>query len=110
MLGAGSVGVKEGHKLRIGNCDRQIAANMEEAGRKALGITQRMSLTWEESRKAFGADEVVRGVLGNDVVDTYLVVNEASVLCSLFRSSVYVLHSIWPNKWTLALTRALCFA
>jgi glutamine synthetase len=76
MLGAGSVGVKEGQKLRMGNCDGQTAANMGEAGRKALGITQRMSLTWEESRKAFGADEVVRNVLGNEVVDTYLAVNE----------------------------------
>lgn len=110
MLGAGSVGVKEGQKLRMGNCDGQTAANMGEAGRKALGITQRMSLTWEESRKAFGADEVVRSVLGNEMVDTYLAVNEASALCSLLRSSVDVLCSIWLNKWTLALTRALCFA
>jgi len=76
LLGAGSVGVKEGKKLQLDNCDIQTAAHLGEAGRKALGITQRMSLTWEESRKAFGADEVVRSVLGGELVDNYLAVNE----------------------------------
>lgn len=79
LLGVGSVGVREGHSLQIGNCDGETAALLDEAGRRALGITQRMSLTWEESRKAFNADKVLRSVLGNEMVDTYLTVNEASV-------------------------------
>jgi glutamine synthetase len=76
LLGAGSVGVEEGQKLQLGNCDKQTAANLGEAGREALGITQRMSLSWEESRKAFSADEVLRNVLGGELMDNYLSVNE----------------------------------
>lgn len=51
---------------------------MGEEGRKALGITERMSLTWEEARKAFEADDVVRKVLGSEFVKKYLDVNKVS--------------------------------
>lgn len=69
MLGVGAVGVKENVKLESGNCLVTSAAELGEEGRKALGITERMSLTWEEARKAFEADEVVRQVLGSELVE-----------------------------------------
>lgn len=79
MLGAGAIGVQENHQLKSGNCVDKTAAELGEEGRRALGITERMSLTWEEARKAFAADDVVRKVLGSDLADKYLSVNEVSV-------------------------------
>jgi len=91
------VGVKEGKKLQLDNCDIQTAAHLGEAGRKALGITQRMSLTWEESMKAFGADEVMRSVLGGELVDNYLAVNEASAVDLIFWSDIDLLIASCQN-------------
>jgi glutamine synthetase len=77
ILGAGTVGVKEGRKLELRNCDGPVsAANMGEEARRSLGITKRMSLTWEESMKAFGSDELLRRILGEELVDKYLAVSE----------------------------------
>ena len=78
MLGVGAVGVKENTKLQSGDCLTSSAAEMGEEGRKALGIAERMSLTWEEARKAFEADDVVRKVLGSEFVKKYLDVNKVS--------------------------------
>jgi glutamine synthetase len=78
-LGVGAVGVKEGKKLEICNSDGTLsAANMGEDARRSLGITRRMSLTWEESMKAFGSDDLLRNVLGEELVDKYMAVNEVS--------------------------------
>lgn len=79
MLGVGAVGVKENVKLQSGNCIADSAAQLGEEGRKALGITERMSLTWEEARTAFGADEVVRKILGSELVEKYLAVNKVGL-------------------------------
>ena len=79
ILGAGTVGVKEGRKLELRNCDGPVsAANMGEEARRSLGITKRMSLTWEESMKAFGSDELLRRILGEELIDKYLAVSEVS--------------------------------
>ena len=81
ILGVGAFGVKERTKLQSGDCSATSAAELGEEGRKALGITERMSVTWEEARKAFGADEVIRKVLGSELVEKYLNVNKVSA-CS----------------------------
>ena len=78
MLGVGAEGVKENAKLKSGNCLATSAAELGEEGRKALGITERMSLTWEEARRAFEADDVIRKVLGSELVKKYLDVNKVS--------------------------------
>jgi glutamine synthetase len=51
---------------------------MGEEKRRMLGITKRMSLTWEESMKAFGSDALLRNILGGELVDKYLAVSEVS--------------------------------
>lgn len=81
ILGAGAVGVKEGRELLLKDCAGLSAAGRGEDGRKALGITQRMPLEWEEARKSLKESEVVNGVLGERVVDAYLRVNEVGFLC-----------------------------
>jgi glutamine synthetase len=78
-LGAGTVGVKEGRKLQVLNADGPIsAANMGEEKRRKYGITKRMPLSWEESMKAFGSDELLKDILGDELVDKYLAVSEVS--------------------------------
>jgi len=77
VLGAGTVGVKEGKKLQVLNSDGPIsAANMGEEKRRKYGITKRMPLSWEESMKAFGSDELLKDILGDELVDKYLAVSE----------------------------------
>jgi glutamine synthetase len=79
VLGAGTVGVKEGRKLQVLNSDGPIsAANMGEEKRRKYGITKRMPLSWEESMKAFGSDELLKDILGDELVDKYLAVSEVS--------------------------------
>ena len=79
MLGAGTVGVKEGRKLQVLNSDGLVSpANMGEEKRRAIGITKRMPLSWEESMKVFGSDEFLRHILGGELVDKYLAVSEVS--------------------------------
>lgn len=75
ILGAGAVGVKEGQQLRLKDCAGLSAAGRGEEGRKELGITQRMPLNWEEATKSLKESDVVKGVLGEGVVDAYLRVN-----------------------------------
>ena len=73
------MGVKEGKKLEVLNSDGPVsAANMGEEKRRTFGITKRMSLTWEESMKAFGSDALLRKILGGELVDKYLAVSEVS--------------------------------
>jgi glutamine synthetase len=79
VLGAGTVGVKEGRKLQVLNADGPIsAANMGEEKRRKYGIAKRMPLSWEESMKAFGSDELLKDILGDELVDKYLAVSEVS--------------------------------
>ncbi|KAF9462500.1 glutamine synthetase guanido kinase [Collybia nuda] len=76
ILGAGSAGVKEERPLQMKDCSGLSAAERGEEGRKALGITQRMPLNWEEARKSLRESDVVKAALGEEVVDAYLRVNQ----------------------------------
>jgi glutamine synthetase len=93
ILGVGTVGVKEGKALEVLNADGPVsAANMGEEKRRKLGITKRMPLTWEESMKAFGSDELLRKLLGGELIDKYLAVSEVSP-----RSRIYSHRTIFIN-------------
>jgi glutamine synthetase len=48
---------------------------MTEAEREAVGVTQRMPMSWEEARAALAEDEALKGILG-DLVDGFLAVGE----------------------------------
>ncbi|KAH8823516.1 hypothetical protein DL96DRAFT_1670912 [Flagelloscypha sp. PMI_526] len=63
--------------LTIKDCSGDLTAvQMDEAGRKALGIENRLPLSWEEGRKAFVEDQVISGFFGEEFVKKYLAVNK----------------------------------
>ena len=88
ILGVGFAGIEGNVELTVQDCPGPpTAANMSEEGRQAFGITQRMSLTWEESRKRLSENALLRDrVLGPELVEKYLAVNAVRV------PSLYIQH------------------
>jgi glutamine synthetase len=79
ILGVGHRGIRDGAVLNIRDCNGAVsAAAMGEEARRAMGITQRMPLTWEEARELFIQDVVIREVLGDELVNKFKDVNEVS--------------------------------
>ncbi|KAF9466906.1 FLU1-II [Collybia nuda] len=76
ILGAGHSGIQTQTQLLVKDCRGPSAAELGEEGRKELGIIQRMPLNWDDARNKLSNDEIMRGILGGDVVDKYLNVNE----------------------------------
>ncbi|KAG5643453.1 hypothetical protein DXG03_000926 [Asterophora parasitica] len=78
ILGAGFAGIRDMVELTIKDCSgSQTAAKMTEERRQALGITKRMSLTWEEARSRLSNNALLRdSVLGAELTEKYLAVNE----------------------------------
>jgi len=77
ILGAGHEGIRNNAALEVRDCsDGRSAAELDDEGRKALGITQRLPLNPQEARKAFRESEVMKKIFGKVVVETYLNVNE----------------------------------
>ncbi|KZP21004.1 glutamine synthetase/guanido kinase [Athelia psychrophila] len=77
ILGAGTLGVKAQQPLTHADCSTLSAAEMDDAARKAAGITTRMSLNLDESRKALAGDAALQEVLGEELVEKYLSLNKA---------------------------------
>jgi glutamine synthetase len=100
ILGAGAVGVNEGRELQLGDCNGLSAAGRGEEGRKALGITQRMPLSWQEARENLRKSEVVKSVLGEGVVDAYLRVNKVGLSFNVcFSRWLMSPLSSWLSPW-----------
>jgi len=79
ILGVGHRGIRDGAVLDIRDCRGQVsAAAMGGEARRAMGITQRMPLTWEEAKTLFTQHAVIRQVLGDELVNKYADVNEVS--------------------------------
>jgi len=77
ILGAASNGIQEKAVLGVKDCTGPVsAAQMSEEERRKLGITQRMSLTWEQSREKFAKDEVLAKVFGPEMVQKFLAANK----------------------------------
>ncbi|KAJ7490936.1 hypothetical protein FB451DRAFT_1221483 [Mycena latifolia] len=76
LLGAGHDGIRSGSALAMKDCVGPSAAERGEEGRKALGISERMPLSWEEARQKLLGSVVMRGIFGTSVIDKYLSVNE----------------------------------
>ncbi|KAF8505219.1 glutamine synthetase guanido kinase [Gautieria morchelliformis] len=76
VLAAGMIGIKTRQALTAKDCQDASAAAMTEEERKAMGITKRMPLSVEEARRNLRADNVLRGVLGKELVGPFLAVNE----------------------------------
>jgi glutamine synthetase len=80
VLGAGLAGIRDKVELKIQNCGQKSAAGMTEEERKALGITQRMPLNWEESRHRFQESKFMKEeIFGEEFVEKYLSVNKVSI-------------------------------
>ncbi|KAG5640731.1 hypothetical protein DXG03_007378 [Asterophora parasitica] len=78
ILGAGFAGIRDKAKLTIKDCSGpQTAAQMTEEQRQALGITQRLSLTWEEARGQLTNNALLRDrIFGAALTEKYLAVNQ----------------------------------
>lgn len=77
IIGLGYAGIKSKRRLRQQNFSGSNGpAQLSEEERQAMGVTQRMPLTWEESRKNLAQSEALRDILGNSFVDRYLAVNK----------------------------------
>jgi len=77
VIGAGLAGIQKNLELTVKDCPGPTtAAQMTEEQRREFGITQRMSLTWEESRKKLAENQVLKDVLGSELTEKYLSVNQ----------------------------------
>ncbi|KAG6845088.1 hypothetical protein H0H87_000993 [Tephrocybe sp. NHM501043] len=88
ILGAGFVGIRDKAELKAKDCPGpKTAAQMTEDERQAFGITQRMSLTWEEARRNLEDNKILKdSVLGVELTEKFLAVNQVSFTAS-FRST-----------------------
>jgi glutamine synthetase len=77
ILGVGLRGIMAKEALTVKDCPGPLtAAEMSEAERDERGVTGRMSLSWEEGRRRFEEDAVVRESFGGNFVEKYLSVNK----------------------------------
>ncbi|EKM82695.1 hypothetical protein AGABI1DRAFT_111276 [Agaricus bisporus var. burnettii JB137-S8] len=77
FIGLGYAGIKSKRELHLQNFSSASGpALLSEEERQARGITQRMPLTWEESREHLTKSKALREVLGSEFVDKYLSVNK----------------------------------
>lgn len=86
FISAGMDGVSKDVECQIRDCSFEAAAYMSEENRKRLRITERMPLTWEDARSAFGNSELVDNAFGSFFKTSYLNVNKVRSSChSCFR-------------------------
>ncbi|ESK91609.1 glutamine synthetase guanido kinase [Moniliophthora roreri MCA 2997] len=76
ITGAGSRAVESQAPLRVKDCGVTPAAMLSEKEREDLGVTRRMSLTWEESRDSFAKDPVMQDIFGQNFVKKFLSANK----------------------------------
>ncbi|KAF9451353.1 glutamine synthetase/guanido kinase [Macrolepiota fuliginosa MF-IS2] len=75
ILGLGCAGIRSERRLRIENI-REDPARLSVERRREVGITQRMPLTWEESRENLIQNDALRGIFGRGLLDKYLALNK----------------------------------
>ncbi|ESK84705.1 glutamine synthetase guanidokinase [Moniliophthora roreri MCA 2997] len=76
IIGAGLTGLKSKKKLEVKDCvGPKCAWQMDDAERKAFGITKRMPLNIEQARENLEQDEVLKKIMGDVLVEKYLAVN-----------------------------------
>lgn len=84
-LGVGYAGIRDKARLTVNDCPGpRTAAQMSEEEREALGITKRMSLSWEESRKNFEGNQTLHAIFGDNFVEKYLSVNQVRPFSKYF--------------------------
>ncbi|KAF9220852.1 glutamine synthetase/guanido kinase [Gyrodon lividus] len=77
LLAAGIHGISSAQVLTVKNCEGpKTAAEMTDAERGAMGITKRMPLSIEEARRCLLQDRALKDLLGPQIVETFVRVNE----------------------------------
>lgn len=84
LIGAGAQAIAESTPLATGDCAKPVAF-MSEEEKASVGVQNvgRLPTTIEAARKNLSADKVLRKALGDHFVDTYIAVNEVSLLTPL---------------------------
>lgn len=87
VLACGTIGIRDSLELAVKNNDTpQTAAQMSIAERDAFGITKRMPLNIVEARRYLAADDAIKDVLGVELVENFLQVNQ--VMTSIDRGAL----------------------
>ncbi|KAF9002344.1 hypothetical protein BDQ17DRAFT_1409628 [Cyathus striatus] len=77
ILSAGVDGIRSKSPLTIADCPGPLsAAQLTEDQRRSKGITERMALTWDESRQYLSDDSMLKKAFGSSVLESYLAVNK----------------------------------
>lgn len=78
IIGAGYAGIRDNVELTVKDIPGPTtAAQMSEEERRSFGVTQRMSLTWEEARKKLRDNKLLReSVLGPELTNKFLAANQ----------------------------------
>jgi glutamine synthetase len=113
FIGLGYAGIKSKRELRMPNFTGLSGpAQLSEEERQARGITQRMPLTWEESRELLTKSKALREVLDSKFVDKYLAVNKVCPFPVLGELTCVDSHTrrfllkIWPSMVTTRKSRS----
>ena len=79
MLGAGTLGITQEKNLIQKDVYSGSAAKFDEKTRKEkYGITERMSLTWDEARARLTQDVDLVALFGAETINGYLATNKVS--------------------------------
>jgi len=76
MLGAGTLGITQDKTLTQKDLHLTAASLNEETRKEKYGITQRMSLTWEEARTRLAEDADLVALFGEETINGYLGTNK----------------------------------
>lgn len=77
LLAAGVIGIRDSMVLTAKNCaGPKMAFEMEPEERTAMGITKRMPKDIETARKYLLEDTPIKEILGSEVVEVFVKVNE----------------------------------
>lgn len=79
VLACGILGVRDDLALTVKNCEvPRTAAEMTVEEREALGITKRLPLNIGEARQYLDADDAIKDILGSELVDNFIKINEVT--------------------------------
>lgn len=79
ILACGILGIRDNLPLKVKNCDGpRAAAQMTDTEKAAMGITQRLPLNLAEARRYLAADDAIKALLGSELVDLFVKLNEVS--------------------------------
>jgi glutamine synthetase len=81
IIALGYAGIKSQRELRLPDfTGLDSPSALSEQERQALGITQRMPLSWEEGRNNLYTSKPLRQALGSKFVDKYLAINHVCLI------------------------------